>query len=78
MKVLTFAGGHDELCCRYGGHVTDAFDRRLVTAYLEAYLFQELLDGFQVRCSRNFLQLPDPAFGLKNIWRGSLKLMPSA
>lgn len=32
---------------RYGGHVTDAFDRRLVMAYLENYLYQELLDGFQ-------------------------------
>jgi len=32
----------------YGGHVTDAFDRLLVTAYLENYLFQELLDGYQV------------------------------
>jgi hypothetical protein len=29
--------------------VTDAFDRRLVTAYLENYLHPELLDGFQAR-----------------------------
>ncbi len=27
--------------------MTDAFDRRLVTAYLENYLHPELLDGFQ-------------------------------
>ncbi len=53
---------------RYGGHVTDAFDRRLVTAYLENYLHPELLDGFQVRKSgsrvRNEMQplrFPDGA-----------------
>ena len=32
----------------YGGHITDAFDRRLATAYLDSYLHDELLDGFEI------------------------------
>ena len=32
----------------YGGHVTDFFDRRLVSNYLEAYMHDELLEGFDI------------------------------
>ncbi len=32
----------------YGGHITDAYDRRLATAYLDAYMHDELLEGFQI------------------------------
>jgi len=32
----------------YGGHVTDFFDRRLVSNYLAAYMHDELLEGFDI------------------------------
>ena len=32
----------------YGGHVTDDFDRRLVGAYLMAYMYEELLEGLEL------------------------------
>ena len=32
----------------YGGHVTDHFDRRLVTTYLMGYMHDDLLEGFQI------------------------------
>ena len=32
----------------YGGHVTDFFDRVLVTNYLNAYLVDELVEGFEI------------------------------
>ena len=32
----------------YGGHVTDFFDRRLVGTYLNAYMHDELLEGFDI------------------------------
>jgi dynein heavy chain len=32
----------------YGGHVTDHYDRRLVATYLEAYLCDDLVEGFEI------------------------------
>jgi len=32
----------------YGGHVTDHYDRRLVSNYLTAYMHDELLEGFEI------------------------------
>ena len=32
----------------YGGHVTDFYDRRLVSNYLQAYMCDDLLEGFEI------------------------------
>ena len=32
----------------YGGHVTDDWDRKLVKAYLETYMGEELLEGIEI------------------------------
>ena len=32
----------------YGGHITDFYDRELANAYLDAYMHDELLEGFQI------------------------------
>jgi dynein heavy chain len=57
----------------YGGHITDAFDRRLASAYLDTYMLDELFEGFEIFPGFN---APNQAQNVKEVIEAIETTMP--